>query len=63
MQSLRRRIMRGNSVVVENTVTKQMEVVDKKGTPKKVWNRAKKDRMLEFEQAYCNRVVQSINKN
>ena len=55
--------MRGNSVVVENTVTKQMEVVDKKGTPKKVWNRAKKDRMLEFEQAYCNRVVQPINKN
>lgn len=55
--------MRGNSVVVENTVTKQMEVVDKKGTPKKVWNRAKKNRMLEFEQAYCNRVVQPINKN
>ncbi len=34
MQSLRRRIMRGNSVVVENTVTKQMEVVDKKGKQK-----------------------------
>ena len=63
MQSLRRRIKRGISVIAQNFVTKEMEVVDKKGTPKKVWNRAKKDRSLEFEQAYCNRVVQPINKN
>ena len=63
MQSLRRRIMRGNSVVVENTATKQMEVVDKKGTQKNIWNRSKKNRSLEFEKAYCARVVQPINKN
>ena len=63
MQSLRRRIKRGNSIIVKNLVTKEMEVIDKKGTPKKVWNRAKKDRMLELEQAYCARVVQPINKN
>jgi len=48
MQSLRRRIKRGNSVIVQNFVTKEMEVVDKKGTPKKVWNRAKKTECLSL---------------
>ena len=63
MQSLRRQLKRGNAVFVQNFVTKEVETIRRKGTPKKVWNRAKNDRFLGFEQEYCDRVVQPINKN
>lgn len=61
MQSLRRQLKRGSAVFVQNFVTKEVEVIRKKGTPKKVWNRAQKDRLLDFEQSYIQWVTSPIN--
>ena len=60
MQSLRRQIKRGNAVIVKNTVTNQMEVITKKGTQRKIWNRSKRERSIEFEEMYDLRIVQPL---
>jgi hypothetical protein len=62
MQSLSRRLKRGNVVMVFNTITKQNEFVEKRGTTGKRWRSAVKDKLTETADEFIGYVTAPLTK-
>lgn len=62
MQSTRRKLLRGNAVMVISEVTKRPEIIEKKGSTKEVWNHALKNQAKETMFAYCQSITKPITK-
>ncbi len=62
MQSIRRQIKRGHAVLALNHVTKSLELVQKKGTSRDVWNNAVHDRAQASEQEYMDNITLPLSQ-
>jgi hypothetical protein len=62
MQSLTRQIRRGNAYIYYDNVTKNMEVMQKRGCDRRLWWGMMKNRDVDFENRYCDGIVKPIRK-
>ncbi len=62
MQSLSRQIRRGNAYIYFDNVTKDVKVMHRRGTDRKTYNAFLKNRLLSYEQQYCDSVTKPIVK-
>lgn len=62
MQSVRRQLKIGNAVLAINYVTKNIELVTKRGTDKEIWKHAMKRRVETAEFDYMNNVTKPLTQ-
>lgn len=62
MQSLSRQIRRGNAYIYFDNMTKDVKVMQKRGTNRKTYKAFLKNRLLDYEQRYCDNVTKPIVK-
>ena len=62
MQSLSRQIKRGNAYIYFDNMTKDVKVMHKRGTNRKTYKAFLKNRLLGYEQQYCDSVTKPIVK-
>lgn len=60
MQSVSRRLRRGNAVITFSEITKQNELIDKKGTEAKLWKHAVRNQLKEAAISYCLSITKPI---
>lgn len=63
MQSVRRRIKRGHTVMTFNPIHKTIEIVDRKGTTNQQWQNAIHNRLEYSEFNYSNSVTMPLSKS